>query len=89
MSPYGIALVSFVLAAPLRAAEERIGDAWSDARNPVRVLFKGTRLDLWSLRPVQTPDLPEVQERDWPRQDLDRFILAKLESAGLTPPILI
>jgi hypothetical protein len=65
--------------------EDRIGDAWSDERNPIRQLFKGQRLDLWSLRPVVSPALPEVQRKDWPRQDMDRFILAKLEAAGLTP----
>ncbi len=66
-------------------AEDRIGDAWSDERNPIRQLFLGKRLDLWSLRPVVSPALPEVQRKKWPRQDLDRFILAKLEAAGLTP----
>ena len=79
-----IGLISLILAAPL-SADERIGDAWSDARNPVRVLFKGARLDHWSLRPVQPAALPEVQAKDWPRQELDRFILAGLESAGLKP----
>lgn len=67
------------------AAEERIGDAWSDARNPIRQLFKGQRLDLWSLRAIATPSPPDVKQRDWPRQELDRFILAKLETVGLRP----
>ena len=66
-------------------AEERIGDAWSDARNPIRVIFKGERLDHWSLRPISNPPLPDVSQKDWPRQELDRFVLAKLEAARLAP----
>jgi hypothetical protein len=73
------------LCAPPAPAQERIGDAWSDERNPIRQLFLGKRLDLWSLRPVTSPALPEVQRKEWPRQELDRFILAKLEASGLTP----
>jgi len=75
----------FLLSALPTPAEERIGDAWSDERNPIRQIFKGQRLDLWSLRPVVSPALPAVQRTDWPRQELDRFILARLEAAGLTP----
>src|SRR4051794_2044530 len=30
----------------------RIGDAWTDRRNPIVQLFGGQRLDLWSLQPV-------------------------------------
>ena len=36
-----------------------IGDAWSDPRNPIVKLFGGERLDLWSLKPVKRPDVPD------------------------------
>ncbi len=39
----------------------------------------------WSFQPVRKPPVPEVQHRDWPKNDLDRFILAKLEEKHLTP----
>lgn len=39
----------------------------------------------WSWRPISTPQPPSVQRRDWPRNDVDRFILAKLENVGLRP----
>ncbi len=39
----------------------------------------------WSFRPVSDPALPEVKDAAWPRNDVDRFILAKLETAGLGP----
>ena len=39
----------------------------------------------WSFRPVQRPALPAVQNANWPRNGIDRFVLAGLESAGLQP----
>ena len=39
----------------------------------------------WSWRPVVRPQLPAIKDADWPRQDLDRFILARLEGEGLKP----
>ena len=38
----------------------------------------------WSFQPVSKPPLPDVQETDWPRSPIDRFVLARLESQGLT-----
>lgn len=35
-------------------------------------------------RPVAAP-LPRVQKAGWARQDMDRFVLARLEAAGLPP----
>lgn len=39
----------------------------------------------WSFRPVLDPAPPEVKNGDWPSTSIDRFILAKLEQAGLKP----
>ncbi len=39
----------------------------------------------WAFRPIHDVGPPAVQQKDWPRNDLDRFVLAKLESAGLAP----
>jgi hypothetical protein len=72
--------------APKVAPGERLGDAWSDPRNPVVRAFGGQRLDLWSLRPVQHPRPPQVSRGDWVRNDLDRFILAALEGGKIAPP---
>ncbi len=42
----------------------------------------------WCWQPIQSPPLPDVHDGAWPRADLDRFILAKLEERGLNrrPP---
>jgi hypothetical protein len=39
----------------------------------------------WSLRPLQTPEVPAVQKKDWARTPIDKFILAKLEQHKLRP----
>ncbi|MFM8221539.1 MAG: c-type cytochrome domain-containing protein, partial [Planctomycetaceae bacterium] len=40
----------------------------------------------WAFQPVRDHAPPPVQAASWPRHDLDRFILAKLEAAGIAPP---
>ncbi|MCW5556825.1 MAG: DUF1549 domain-containing protein, partial [Verrucomicrobiae bacterium] len=41
----------------------------------------------WSYVPPQRPDLPPVRDEAWPRNPVDRFILARLESEGLKPSL--
>ena len=41
----------------------------------------------WAFEPVLDPWPPEVRHRRWPNNDVDRFILAKLESAGRSPAL--
>jgi hypothetical protein len=41
--------------------------------------------DWWSLQPVSRPNLPEVRNADWCRNEIDRFVLARLEQAGIEP----
>jgi cytochrome c553 len=60
---------------------EKIGDVWSDPRNPIVKIFGGRRLDLWSLKPIQNSAPPTVEDESWPRNEIDRFILAKTEAA--------
>ncbi len=45
----------------------------------------GAKGSLWSFQPLVEPQLPTVKDSLWPRDHLDRFVLAGLESAGLTP----
>ena len=40
---------------------------------------------LWSLQPRTKPPLPDVKDADWSRDPLDRFVLSKIEAAGLKP----
>jgi hypothetical protein len=65
---------------PEQRVEARFGDAWSDPSNPIAKLWGGKRLDLWSLRPIQAPAVPEIPATDHP---VDRFVIRRLREAGL------
>lgn len=39
----------------------------------------------WAFIPPSSPELPEVKYKKWPRNEIDRFILHKMESVGLSP----
>ncbi len=39
----------------------------------------------WSYIAPERPQLPEVSEGRWPRNDIDRFVLARLDREGLGP----
>jgi hypothetical protein len=39
----------------------------------------------WAFQPIKRPNAPTVRQRDWVRNTIDAFILAKLEAAGLSP----
>jgi len=39
----------------------------------------------WAFVPPQKKPLPAVRNADWPSNELDRFILAKLEAVGVAP----
>ncbi len=41
--------------------------------------------EFWSFQPIGTPDPPAVRDSSWPSSDIDRFVLARLEAAGLVP----
>ena len=39
----------------------------------------------WAYVPPKRPDAPAVKGKDWVRNPVDQFVLAKLEAKGLTP----
>jgi hypothetical protein len=47
-------------------------------------LFK-SRLNWWSLQPVQNPAVPEVTRKKWCRDPIDRFVLSAQAAQRLTP----
>jgi hypothetical protein len=62
---------------PLSDAEKQTLKRWIAAGAPYK--------EHWAfVAPVQAP-LPVVTQADWPKNSIDRFILAKLESQGLHP----
>ncbi len=62
---------------PLSAAEVELLRAW---------IAEGAQWTKpWSFRPLKKPALPTVKDTTWAKNELDRFVLAKLEDAGLQP----
>src|SRR5688500_1258907 len=39
----------------------------------------------WAFQAVRRPESPAVANADWPRNDVDRFVLARLEKEKLAP----
>src|SRR5438105_2265603 len=39
----------------------------------------------WAFQPVRTVEVPAVKNVAWPKTGVDRFILARLEAARLSP----
>ena len=39
----------------------------------------------WSYEKPQLPEIPKGKKSDWPENKIDHFVLARLESEGLTP----
>ncbi len=45
----------------------------------------GTYAKHWAFVPPRQAPLPQVQRSDWPRNEIDRFVMARLEKEGLEP----
>lgn len=55
------------------------GAEWPEGRDPV----DPRSADHWSWKPVTAPELPSVQGVEWIENNIDLFILRKLETHGL------
>jgi hypothetical protein len=66
------------------------GAAWPKATLPSSVgryeeKYKHLRKEHWAFQPVHAPQTPTVKDAAWPRDDVDRFVLAGLEKKNLAP----
>jgi hypothetical protein len=64
-----------------------LADSDSDQRESKILEAPITKSDRehWSFQPIARPAIPAVKDTAWCRNDIDRFVLAKLEAAGLEP----
>ncbi len=58
-------------------------DKPADRDGPMEIT--GQHREFWAFRPLARNAPPAVGDQDWPRTAIDRFILKKLNSKGLTP----
>jgi hypothetical protein len=70
-----IALLSSISAPDVRAEVDFEHVDWKKERQ------------FWSFTPPKPPARPAIKNQRWPRQDLDYFILAKLEEKRLSPAL--
>jgi len=62
------------------APDPRVKTVVAGANSPA-----GNGQDFWPAKPPVKAAVPVVKDKAWPRTDIDRFILAGLESRGLKP----
>jgi hypothetical protein len=76
-------------AAVVRDFEEWIRMGAPDPRGSVKTAYKDLDTEHgrkhWAYQPPKKVAEPRVKNTTWPRTDIDRFILAALETKGLTP----
>jgi hypothetical protein len=77
------------IAPPLPAEKVALIRAWIDQgahwpEDP-KGSTGGVTSDHWAFQPPRQTPLPDVSDRAWPRNPIDRFVLARLEREGLRP----
>ncbi|MEO6786746.1 MAG: DUF1549 domain-containing protein, partial [Chthoniobacteraceae bacterium] len=80
MPPKGEPLSATEIATLTRWINE--GAAWPNSADVVKLKDKR---DHWSYKPLTNPTPPETKDKAWPRNAVDRFILARLEKENLQP----
>ena len=71
----------------------RAGAVWPASSKPAPAATAPSKVmeitpahrEFWSVRPLSKPVVPAVKATSWPKTDIDRFILARLEKDGLRP----
>lgn len=69
----------------------QMGAPWPDEATPSAAVatsefnLQRRAQEHWAWQPLRPPALPRTRDEAWPRTDLDRFILAKLEEANMAP----
>jgi hypothetical protein len=81
-------IADFETWARLGAPDPRIGDAagaaTAAAKTKTEIDWTKAR-EWWAFRPITKLAAPAVRDARWPANDIDRFVLAKLEAAKLAP----
>jgi mono/diheme cytochrome c family protein len=68
------------------AAWVKMGAPWPEGESkPAVSSAEEARKNHWSFRPVNRPAVPDVSANEWPRNVVDRFVLARLEAKKLAP----
>jgi mono/diheme cytochrome c family protein len=67
----------------------RMGAPWPQARPVIEAgaSFKITpeQRAFWSFQPIKMPAVPRVKDSHWAKTEIDKFVLSKLETQGISP----
>lgn len=66
------------------------GAAWPAVRIPTSLgkpkpEYEKLKKEHWAWQPLGSPKIPAVKNQEWVKDDIDRFVLARLEEKGLKP----
>jgi cytochrome c553 len=79
---------------PLKAEEVAVLTAWvrmgapwpeTSAAVTTKPAIEAARKTYWAFQPLSDPLVPGVRDTAWPLNEVDRFLLARLEARGLKP----
>jgi len=68
-----------------RGAPDPRTDDTAKAAKPKRSIDLEAGRKFWAFQPVANPTAPAVKDSVWPKDTVDRFLLAKIEAKGLKP----
>jgi Protein of unknown function (DUF1549)/Protein of unknown function (DUF1553)/Planctomycete cytochrome C len=76
-----------------RLMDVQIGDltswvkdgAYWPVENASAKKYTDVQRNIWSIQPLHRPEAPKTKDVAWPLNDIDRFVLARLEKDGLKP----
>ena len=68
-----------------RGAPDPRTDDTAKAAKPKRSIDLEAGRKFWAFQPVANPTAPAVKDSVWPKDPVDRFLLAKIEAKGLKP----
>ena len=67
------------------ATAASVGKPATVATSPASYVIKPEQRAFWSFQPIHVAPVPAVSHTSWPKTDIDRYVLAGLEKAGLAP----
>ena len=82
---YRVEKYPVAVVASSNAPRKNLGNAFTDPENPIRKIFKGERLDLWSLKAPAKSEIPKLKNDSPSFTNIDRFLIFKMEEKGLSP----
>ena len=66
------------------------GASWPAERVPASIgkpkqFYEALKKEHWAWQPLSDPQVPSIRDQTWPRDDVDRYLIAGLEAVNLRP----